>query len=292
MPNKRGVRQPVLIVVLVGVILAIMPKQRLIAQSAPVPDFISAGTKAAGTDCLFASRNAVTAGDVVRVQYGKTTVEKLTGAAARNHLLNLLARRPQAFAAAREEFQRSGWKETDYVYVERTLASAEGDGRAPGSDVVLAAVSESNNQGEIVIWSADDGNNATWEGSIYFEVYSTGAASTWDGQIDVSTTEHPWLWYRKTWEKQPRPRQVSNEGILGASHGFELAVQRGPEQLSPGSQLADFYGWAQCWRACVVGGCTTAAVACRLSGPLWAGCFAAWCVGVEVGCGVTCYFAT
>lgn len=38
------------------------------------------------------------------------------------------------------------------------------------------------------------------------------------------------------------------------------------------------------WLRCAYGGCTTAAVACALSGPGWLGCFGAWCAGAEAGC--------
>jgi len=158
----------------------------------------------------------------------------------------------------------------------------------------LAAYTESNAQAEITLWSSDDGNNNTWEGTIYVEIYSNGAAATYNGQIDVSATSYPWVWYRKEWERPP---------THGGGVSFRRDGLRSPELLTtspavlsflPGDLAVNvvpvsFYGWAICWRACVIAGCTTAAFGCLHSGPAWPGCWGAWCFGAEAGCAASCY---
>lgn len=217
-------------------------------------------------------------------------IEKLTDDAALTHFWNLLSRRPEAFVEARRVIAQRGWRTTDRVYVERTIVTTTSHPTpGNGAQALLAAYAEGSAQGEITIWSADDGNSSNWEGTIYMEVYSDGAASTWQGQIDVSTTSYPWIWYQKTWEKQPIDKQASFD-LPPSGASVAPAAFLGSYGVPGDYRLAvNWINWANCWRAGVIGGCTGAAVACRFSGPAWPGCFGAWCVGVEVGSGITCY---
>lgn len=219
-------------------------------------------------------------GDDVRLVQlnAETAVEQMNGQAARSHVRNLLSRQPQAFAASRKLMTERGYVPTDHYYVERTINLAA---KKRGEGDNQFAYSESNADGEIVIWSWDDGNPDTWEGSIYVEVYRDGSASTWDGQIDESRTDYPWIWYRKTWEKPGRggPKPVHLVPPF-PTNGIQLA--------SADYQLAGFYEWAVCWRSGVVSGCTAAAIGCRRLGPAWAECFGFLCVGAEVGSAIGC----
>jgi len=208
----------------------------------------------------------------------ETAVEQMTGQAARLHIRNLMSRQPHAFAASRGLLTERGYVPTDHFYVERTINLA---GKKGDKDDIQFAYSENNVDGEIDIWSWDDGNPDTWEGSIYVEVYRNGSASTWGGQIDDSRTDYPWIWYRETWEKPGvgGPRQIRLVPPK-PTNGIELV--RGDYELT------SFYNWAECWRRAVVGGCTAAAIGCKRMGPAWPECFGFICVGVEIGSAIGC----
>jgi hypothetical protein len=224
-------------------------------------------------------------------------VERIHGRAAAAHLENLLSRKPAAFVRAQQILRERGFTPTDFVYVERTLRRL--NARLKSSSSVLPAqdYSEWNADGEIVFWSWTDGDDGTWEGSIYMEAYGDDSASTWEGQIDVSVEEYPWVYYSNTWtgdgdgggddgggdplptlkKTPPRPGQIVP---AVASSGYPSTMY----------MLVGWNEWGRCWRGCVIGNCTTAAIACRYTGPLWAKCFGGWCGGSLVGCGVGCYF--
>jgi hypothetical protein len=184
------------------------------------------------------------------------------------------------------------------VHVERTLAITTGAWLKPGDVITSAPASytEYNADGEITLWSADAGTNSVWSGTIYVEIYSTGAASTWQGEIDVSTTDYPWLWYQKSWERVPIDRQMRFEGPPPLPGQFLFAVLsdgqggRGRYETTSTCQGCGFAAWAACWRDFVVTGCTAAAVGCLVSGPAWPACFGAWCSGAVVAGAVHCYF--
>ncbi|MGH2627716.1 MAG: hypothetical protein ACRDHY_13820 [Anaerolineales bacterium] len=210
-------------------------------------------------------------------------VERLEGEAALGHLYNLLSRRPQAFEAARRSLEERGLSATQRVFVERTVRLARGPS---GTQVVPAQThSEQNGEGEIVFWSWSDGNDNTWEGTIYYEVYDTGTAATWDGQIDVSIKEYPWIWYERTWFRDPGPQQAH----LSEPPRMGQVALAGLDRLPPmGVVPAGALDWARCWRKCVIAGCTGSAFGCLASNGGWPGCWAAWCVGSEVTCAIAC----
>lgn len=234
-----------------------------------------------------------TSGDVQRVKIGDDLwVEKLHGEAALAHLYNLLGRRPDALAAARRNLTVQGFSPTETVYVERVIGLAHGSAQESGSSVGLAQTySEQDGRGEIVFWSWDDGQPNTWEGTIYIEIYSNGAASTWEGQINSGTTDHPWVYYRKTWEQQPRPPQQTLWDAPPLPGTVVPATMKTPFNGSPDEIMlaGTFYGWAKCWRQCVVGWCAGAAVACLGTTVNWPICWGAACSGAELACGINCY---
>ena len=239
--------------------------------------------------------------DVVRVQLSEGVfAERLSGAAALAHLRNLMSRHPSAMTASRANLTGRGFAPTDVVYVERTIRLASDGSEQYGSSFSLAQDSgESNSDGEILFWSWDDGDDATWEGTIYMEMYSNGAASTWDGQINASNSQHDWVFYQKTWTSGsggPRPVDFRTPGeappLPGRVPQVGYAVlSSGADHGSSPNVTVSWMGWAVCWRSCVVTGCGTAAVGCIRVGPGWPGCFAAWCIGAEIFCGVGCYLS-
>lgn len=236
-------------------------------------------------------------------------VEQITGDAAFAHLQNVMSRQADAFTEARRAGQARGWQETRTAYVERTITLITDQGIKPGDVITTlpASYSESNAQGEIILWSSDAGTNSVWSGTIYIETYANGAASTWQGEINVATTQYPWIWYQLTWQNQ-LPKQTMHDGPPPMPGQFLHAVftdNAAAGARAPGYRYltydaaaemgeyrpADAIGWAKCWRGAVVAGCTAAAIGCIESGPAWPACFGAWCVGVIVGSGVGCALA-
>ena len=251
------------------------------------------------TSCQFANTSQ-RGPDVMQVELaGGAMVEKLKGEAALTHLYNVFSRKPEAFKAARKALEARGFKPTQHVYVERTVRLASNRFSKPGASVTPAQdYSEQSSEGEIIFWSWDDGDDNTWEGSVYVEVYSNGDASTWEGQIDASNENHEWIYNLKTWSGGPGgggPRPVGLEAppLPSPSPPQPTLAAWPPPSAGPGSMYTPvgWLEWAQCWRMCVVGGCTAVAITCIRSGPLWPGCFGFGCVGLEVGCAISCYLA-
>ena len=208
------------------------------------------------------------------------------------HLYNLRARRPDALTAAASKLAARGFSPTATVYVERLIGLARSPGEGPESSLRPAQnYSEQSSSGEIVFWSWDDGQPNTWEGSIYMEIYSNGAASTWEGQIYSGTSDHPWVYYYKTWEQPPRPPLPTLWDAPPLPGAVLSAAMKGPFQGPPGEIMlaGTFAGWARCWRKCVVAWCAGAAVACIGSTVGWPLCWGGACTGVELACGIQCY---
>lgn len=237
--------------------------------------------------------------DVRRVALGGgAMVEKLKGEAALAHIYNVFSKKPEAFKAARKALEARGFEPTQHVYVERTVRLASNRWGSDGASVLpVQDYSEQSSEGEIVFWSWDDGDDNTWEGSIFVEAYSTGEQSTWEGQIDASNEDHDWVYYQKTWSGggpgggDPLPASLDAPPLPRPSTPSPTLATWPPPGASAGSMYVPvgWYGWATCWRACVVGGCVAVAIGCVASGPLWPGCFGWGCVGAEVGCAITCF---
>lgn len=218
------------------------------------------------------------------------SVEQLRGSAALAHLRSLQSRRPDAFRKSSEVMRGRGYEATAEVFVERTLRTAGGSTDKDSGFSLTQSSSEQSAQGEIVFWSYN-GPGYTWQGTIYLEVYATGAAATWDGQIDTGSASHPWVWHQKTWEGTIGRHQdiESNEP---PQPGVYLLVAN---QLAPADGKTDrniqrvtFYNWAVCWRQGVVAGCGAAAIGCMRVKVAWPACFGTWCVGAEIGSGIGC----
>lgn len=230
--------------------------------------------------------------DITLVQYdSERAVEQLRGTAALAHLQNLRSREPQALIASIKNMKEHGFRPTDHVFVERHLRLARNTSQSgPPPYSLTQTSSEANSDGEIVFWSWDDGDNSTWEGTIYVEIYSDGAASTWDGQIYDETEDHPWVWYQKTWERDPVDRRIAFPPLPGTRSNDRFLLTNSAIALRPQFDLVGFYEWATCWRAAVVGGCSGAAWTCRRTGPLWPECFAYGCTGAEIAGAIGCYY--
>jgi len=230
----------------------------------------------------------------------EVAVEQIRGASAISHLNKLIARNPEAFAKARQNWARRGYTPTQEVFIERTVRNSQGI-IDPSDELHRTQSSgESNAEGEILFWSYD-GPGYTWQGTIYVEVYADNTASVWEGQIDTSTEDHPWNFQEMTWSgsgggyngpddqemRKPAPPPLPGHALR--SIGVHLAVNREAAFGSGNGILpVGFHNWAVCWRSWVVGGCTTAAIGCIRVKVAWPACFATWCIGAEVGGAIAC----
>lgn len=233
--------------------------------------------------------------DIRLIKYGNgVQVEQLKGNAAAAHLQNLIARHPEAFVASKKDMMRRGFHPTNTVFVERTYREMSNHSQRPTHPYELTQTSsEQNSDGEIVFWSYD-GPGDSWQGTIYMEVYSDGAASTWDGQIDTTSQDYPYNWITNTWSYEgndgPFDRTALQKPPLPGSMNRAAAIQFAA--WKPGQSVFpvkfNWYNWSLCWRAGVIMGCTNAAIGCLRSAAAWPVCFGLWCAGAELGAGLGC----
>jgi hypothetical protein len=231
---------------------------------------------------------------VIRVSQGDAVIETLTGSAALAHLRNLQRKRSKAFEKAAQVMRARGFEPTDIVFVQRRIPRSVARGSA--SSVMPASESSiSSSEGELVLWSWDDGNPSTWEGTIFTAAYGDRYAEYLsDAQLDISSasvfdTEWEELieWYAR--ERTPRYQQTerSNGSERGGVMRASLSESRGrrPYQLlqsAPKQPVNPVKTWAKCSLV----GCAGAAGACWISGPGFGHCFTAWCTGAALGCAV------
>lgn len=285
--------------------VALVPALLLALELAPQPVFGLPSTTgycpSAATQLTDPAADPVTwdeNGEVRRFNIdGQLAVEQLVGSAALAHLQNMKSRQPQAFAAATKALRARGFEPTEIVFVQRTLRLAS-TGNRPGLNdgaPIFAEYTESNSEGEITLWSWDDGNNDTWEGTIYVEKYG-GESAMAEGQLDIATENYWWYYTNVVWESgsgpfnkdvrypfDPRGSQP-NPPYLVASVPFL------PQPFSPYMLARDWIRFFKDYRACVVGWCTGAAVACAGMGPGWPACWGFACVGAQIGCFIDNYW--
>lgn len=239
-----------------------------------------------------------TSSDVRLIQFSPdVAVEQLTGKAAYAHLQNLLSRRPHALARSRARLVERGFKPTDAVFVERTLRRVSHKRQSQNPDYSLVQTSgEYSQEGEILFWSYD-GPGYTWQGTIYLNVYGQGEA-TWDGQLDTDSYDYPWNWVYNTWSECPEGECGESDEDAGlrltppkpgaAFHYAKELLRRDASNAYQRTALARLEDWAHCWRQNVIGGCTAAATVCWRVKAAFPACWAAACVGVEIGYGIGC----
>jgi hypothetical protein len=231
---------------------------------------------------------------------GSVAVEELRGAAALAHMQNLRSRRPAAFAKVAMSLRARGFVPTDIVYVQRTVRLASG-GSGGSIAPQFASYSESNSEGEITLWSWDDGDDRTWEGSIYVEKYG-GESAMAEGQLDVSTESWSWYYTDVVWESGPISPEYQDVRRQLSPRAEALQQPAAAAVTTPFNPPLTVYMFAQegggrdwiqffkDYRACVVGWCTGATVACLVSGPKWPLCWGGACVGAQIGCFIDNYW--
>lgn len=190
----------------------------------------------------------------------KTGVETLRGDAALRHFANWRAKNPRAYAAAAAEYARRGWRPTQNVVVMRSLRLTS-QGWVPANALPFRqAQSFSGVEGEVMFWSADDGNPATWEGTIYGDNYQSGDVFVLSDQVDVST-DYP---------------DVITEDTIYEQFGkggdeLPLSLHGAGAAHSPYHRVLDKANRG--YLKCVLVGAGLTGLRCAFTGPEWPLCF-------------------
>jgi hypothetical protein len=113
--------------------------------------------------------------------------------------------------------------------------------------------------------------------SFFLPSLTAQSFSDGDGEVDYSPWDNgnPAIFTSETFIEQ-----YSNGDFLDGS----ITVDESPDQEPQLISASGYY--LRMWFICSVTGCGTAMTACALTGPGWATCSGAWCVGAEVGCGL------
>jgi hypothetical protein len=220
---------------------------------------------------------------------GRSAVDTLTDEAARAHLAELRARKPSAFAKADAMMEKKGYARTEIVVVRRSVDLRGERGRANG---IAPVQSYSNDDGEIVFYSWDDGDDGTWEGQVYVENYATGASILVNGQILISDAAVPVQWERTVYSSGGDPRLIAPEArsgcdvvqVASADHDVIEKVRAGAANAD--IQLVQIRGYLQRWVTCSAGGCVAALIGCRYTGPAWGYCTGVGCFAAMIGCAI------
>jgi len=202
-------------------------------------------------------------------------VETLTGEAAVEHLEELKGRQKKLFAQAERSMRERGYKATDAVLVQRT---ADGNRRTQES--------ASDGDGELVWISWNDGDSATWEGTLLYENYSTGITTVYNAQVLLSALETLWEERIGSTGGGGGDRPEITELRPGAKHQPVAQIASG-SRASAGLrsdimlvQSADVGGFFRCANR----GCMAALSACSSMGPYGMGCFVVICGGSMLFC--------
>lgn len=212
------------------------------------------------------SRPGAPTSEIIQVSpNGRTAVEKLTGEPARAHLRNLKARRGKGFLDADTRLRARGFRQTENVVVLRSVSLVAG--RAiPRNGTALVEDTISTGDGELVFWSWDDGDDSTWEGSIYMCSYSPEADLLADAQLDISTGLNPEpIWEETIYHNVPRD-PIYQETSFEALPGAPVQVACASDELIaglvggvPGQQVllvgSNFGKMVKSWAGCTLGGC-------------------------------------
>ena len=132
---------------------------------------------------------------------------------------------------------------------------------------------------ELTLIPFDDGNNATWEGVVYFN--RPEGEVVYDAQLDI-TNATPVVLHQQRYNGD------------GSTRLIEVAKNTGSLQLLPVSynlnqplSAATVQGGSlQAFVECAAAGCWAGIIPCRFAGPAWAHCAIAACLAVMFQCAV------
>jgi hypothetical protein len=198
--------------------------------------------------------------------------ERLTGASALAHLEKLQAR-AKRFEAATRELEDLGFTKTDDVTVVRSVGRVRSRS-LDRSSKIQPVQTFGNTGGEIVFWSWDDGNAATWEGVIYVENYVTGATATWNTQMDVTTEYFEVLWEHLAASTGPSQSDelMTSLPIRGSASDVPQIASLSPTVPAASGAISDFElvqsgPSVRRWLRCVWDRCGMRSLRCVWIGP-------------------------
>lgn len=259
-----------------------------------------------------------------REQAPQVSVERLNGEAAWRHLDIRIAQNPAlkaAYERSRMETFARGYNATWTVYVEkRTVRKPMGRAADPADnvlaqvrDLLVARVSaqeygESNESGEFIASAWNDGNDDTWEGSLYVQRYSDGAWRLYDTQLDAGTSDEssnaPYyhncldgrggggpggpLPVKGSPDRKPKALYVK---LVGADS--DVVALRNANAMVAAQGGCDWLCRAGQWASCTRAWCAAAAISaygCRRAGAAWLPCFGIACTGAQVACALQTWF--
>lgn len=242
-------------------------------------DAASANPPAKDPAVVHPHQNSITpAGNanIFRVTHDGREYEVLRGREAHNHIKNLRARHAKAFEIAEKDMLRRGFKPTEHAVVIRSVSNG-----------VQPVQSVQSDEGEIAFSSWDDGQNQTWEGTMYASTYDDGSYTIFNGQVDTEYHEVMWEYNVYVYDgpltdvnnqaREKRERRQTPYLLTSFTNGgkrpFHLVQRAGTTQ----PKIRD-------WVGCVVGCCIVAAGSCVFSGPLYPECLVLGCAACKVGC--------
>lgn len=133
---------------------------------------------------------------------------------------------------------------------------------------------------ELTLIPFDDGNNATWEGVVYFN--RPEGEVVYDTQLDITNTL-PLVLHQQRYSSDGSPRLTDvakNTGslqLVPVSYNLNQPLSAAPAQ--PGGSLQAFV-------ECAAAGCWAGIIPCRFAGPAWAHCAIAACLAVMLQCAI------
>lgn len=221
-------------------------------------------------------------------------VELLAGERAADYLRMLMAQHPDRFENLGRYLAEEGYVPTHEVSVARLIRFVPAEDQQPmsGSDFRLTT-STSTSEGVVVTHSWDDGDDATWEGSLYVESYSDGAWARYEAQVDIATADWEAIWAEAVAgggspDGDPFPARL-NDPTSGLQQKFSHALL-GRASMPLQSGIAPCFmtlpaqPWFQDFMTCVISGAAGCATACAFTGPGWGNCTSACAAGVYVTC--------
>jgi hypothetical protein len=189
----------------------------------------------------------------------------------------------RAYARAHERLRARGFKPTSITIVRRN--------DQPASGVVPAYWRGATSKGEIIYRSWDDGDDRTWEGTVFVRRFSDNAWVLHEYQIDTANPERVYYGNLVGFNAgKPRRQMATWEQFRNWFIPTLQAQQSQPaprNNAKPMRPSTDY--WADTFIYCVAATCAASATRCAFTGPVWPECTGIGCVAGEVGCAVAAF---
>lgn len=232
---------------------------------------------------------------------GRRAMEVITGSTALSVLQNLKARHRAHIEKAAARLREKGYTMTSEVVVVRQIDLQARKHRSGA--IQPASDSYSTSDGEIIFWSWDDGDDSTWEGTVYVANYGNGGYTYIDGQIDTLHDELAPVWEDTIYyyggsggdpcvENCEPIYQTRN--LFGDDKPIQLASLMSDLRYAVHNELepAEYHrvhhlgAHLRSWGKCFLVSCGVSATTCRWAGPAWGKCALAGCGASAILCGV------